>query len=309
MTTKQMDFFSSLFWRSMEFSARLAGARDSFDNVGNRGWWEKNPMLYDWNGVHGAPTLNAGYFDKIDRIFGEGHKLLNNPDWPRGDILERFIPYQEVAGKDVLEIGCGAGLVASHLARNGARLVAVDITANAIGITRERFRLAGLKGALMQMEGESLALKDSSFDFVVSWGVIHHSGDMAAILREIHRVLKPGGRAHIMVYNRRSLRYQVYCRFWLGVIGMRLVNNNIDEIAGSITDGFIARHLTKREFRELASPFSRIDFSFSDESISTFTYLVGKFHKLLKPFPRLMAALERGLARRWGWYMEVNATK
>jgi len=293
----------------MEFNAQLAGARESFDNAGNRGWWEKNPMLYDWNKVHGVPALDSEYFEKIDRIFGEGHRLLNNPGWPEGDILERFIPYREVAGKDVLEIGCGAGLVASHLARNGARLVAVDITANAIGITRERFRQRGLRGAIMQMEGERLALRDSSFDFVVSWGVIHHSGDMAAIIREIHRVLRPGGRAYIMVYNRKSLRYQVYCRFWLGVVRMKLLKKSLEEIAGSITDGFIARHLTKEEFRELAAPFTRIDFSFSDESLSTSAYLAGRFHKLLKPFPGVMAAIERSLARRWGWYMEVKATK
>src|SRR3972149_4518723 len=146
----------------MEFNAQLAGARESFDNAGNRGWWEKNPMLYDWNKVHGVPALDSEYFEKIDRIFGEGHR-----------------------------------------------------------------------GAIMQMEGERLALRDSSFDFVVSWGVIHHSGDMAAIIREIHRVLRPGGRAYIMVYNRKSLRYQVYCRFWLGVVRMKLLKKRLEEVARS----------------------------------------------------------------------------
>jgi len=239
----------------------------------------------------------------IDQIFGEGHSLINNPAWPGGSILEQFLPYVEFAGRDVLEIGCGAGLVSSHIARAGAKLHAVDLTSRAIEMTRKRFELAGLSGDIRQMDAEKLEYPRNSMDFVVSWGVIHHSGNMPAVLERVHRVLRPGGRAYVMVYNRRSLRYQVYCRLWLGVAKMKLPRMSLEQVAGSITDGHIARHLDTEEFRRLAAHFSSMSFTFSDEKTTILKYLIGigapfrSFFWLTRPF-------ERWLAARWGWYLE-----
>ena len=104
----------------------------------------------------------------------------------------------------MLEIGCGAGLVSSHIASSGANFSGVDITKKAIEITRRRFDLMDLKGNILQMDAEKLAFENESFDYVVSWGGIHHSGNMEAIISEVYRVLRPGGRAMLMVYNRNS---------------------------------------------------------------------------------------------------------
>lgn len=291
-----------------EFKAKLIGGTEARENEGNKDWWENNPMTYDWDKSLGEPEFTADYFRAIDEIFGDGHSLVNNPSWPAGGILENFLPYNDFAGKQVLEIGCGAGLVSSHIARAGGDLHAVDLTERAIAMTRGRFELSGLRGDIRQMDAEHLAFEDASMDYVVSWGVIHHSGDMAAIMNEIHRVLRPGGKAYIMVYNRRSLRYQVYCRFWLGVMKLQLLGRSLEEVAGGITDGHIARHLDTGEFAEMAARFSSVDYSFSDEKTTILKYLFG-IGSLFKPLYPLTAPLERWLARRWGWYLEVVMTK
>lgn len=291
-----------------DFNAILPGAKDKFENAGNKTWWENNPMVYDWDRTLGEVAPSKKYYQGIDDIAAEGHRLCGNPNWPNGFFLDHFVPYGEVAGKKVLEIGCGAGLLASHLAKNGAILSAVDLTEAGVQLTRRRFELEGLTGDIRQMDAEKLAFADATFDYVVSWGVIHHSGNMQAILDQIQRVLKPGGKAYLMVYNRSSLRYQVYCRVWLGVARMRLLKASLEKIAGSITDGFIARHLTTTEFRKMAHGFSDAKFSFSDEENTTLAYLVGPLRRLL-PKREWARETERKLAARWGWYLQAVLTK
>ena len=238
-----------------DFNSRLLKGSESTGNNDNKSWWQNNPMTYDWEKNLGELEYNKEYFHSIDNIFGEGHSLLGNPNWPDGKILDHFIPYHEFDRKKVLEIGCGAGLVSSHIASSGALLTAIDITDQAIEMTSRRFEMMGQEAEIQQMDAEKLTFADNSFDYVVSWGVIHHSGNMQAIMDEINRVLKFDGKAFVMVYNKNSLRYQVYSRFWLGIMKLKLISNSLDEIVGSITDGYIARHLTKSEFKDIASDF------------------------------------------------------
>ena len=65
---------------------------------------------------------------------------------------------------------------------------------------------------MVEGDAEALPFADGSFDRVFSNGVLHHTPDMSAALREIHRVLKPSGRVVIIVYNRNSWA------FWLNQI-------------------------------------------------------------------------------------------
>lgn len=290
------------------FAAQNLAPGAEGDSADSRRWWQDNPMTYDWDGDLGEPTTSPEYFRAIDAIFGEGHSLLNNPRWPGGSILENFIPYDEFAGRDVLEVGCGMGLVSSHIARAGANLTAIDLTSRAVAATTTRLEQAGLRGNIREMNAEAMDFASDGFDRVVSWGVIHHSGNMQRVLEEIYRVLRPGGRAYIMVYNRHSLRYQLYCRFWLGVVCGRFLRLSLDQIVGSITDGHIARHLTDEEFKRMAARFSVVAIRHSDEKTTILKYLfgVGTPFKYTHRFTR---PLERWLARRWGWYLEATLSK
>lgn len=128
-----------------------------------------------------------------------------------------FAKFEEGHGKDVLEIGVGMG--ADHLcwAKSGPRsLTGVDLTQRAIDFTGRRIQEAGLASTLTQADAENLPFDDNSFDIVYSWGVLHHSPNTPHTLDEVHRVLRPGGRARIMIYHSRAIiGYVLWVRYAL----------------------------------------------------------------------------------------------
>ncbi len=123
--------------------------------------------------------------------------------------LQSAVGFEKTCGSRVLEIGCGCGSEAERFARAGADYTAVDLTNAAVSITRRRFQLANLEGRFVQGDAESLPFADGSFDLVYSHGVLHHTPDTPRTIREVHRVLCPGGRAVIMLYYRDSFNYHV----------------------------------------------------------------------------------------------------
>lgn len=140
--------------------------------------------------------------------------------------LRPFARFEEARGKDVLEVGVGMGSDHQALAEAGPRsLHGIDLTERALEHTRQRFATFGLRSELATGNAESLAFPDGSFDFVYSWGVIHHSPDTPQAAREILRVLRPGGVARVMIYHRRSpVGWMLWTRYallrgrpWIGL--------------------------------------------------------------------------------------------
>ena len=86
------------------------------------------------------------------------------------------------------------------------------MTNAALSITQRRFQLGGLEGRFIQGDAEDLPFADGSLDLVYSHGVLHHTTNTPRTIREVHRVLAPGGRAVIMLYHRDSFNYQVNLR-------------------------------------------------------------------------------------------------
>ena len=84
-------------------------------------------------------------------------------------------------------------------------------------------------------DAERLPFEDATFDRVSSNGVLHHTPDMPAALREIRRVLKPGGEARIIVYNRSSLHYWVNQVLYQGIILRGLLEER--SMAGVLSRG------------------------------------------------------------------------
>lgn len=117
-----------------------------------------------------------------------------------------FARFGEGAGKDVLEIGVGMGADHVEWARGGpASLTGIDLTERAVDHTRRRLDLYGLHSTVRTADAERLPFDDASFDVVYSWGVLHHSPDTQRAVDEVWRVLRPGGRAAVMVYHRASV--------------------------------------------------------------------------------------------------------
>lgn len=101
-------------------------------------------------------------------------------------------------GQSILDIGCGAGfdvLVAARLAGPRGRVVGIDVTLRMVEKAKEHLSRLGLKQAAFQMgEAEALPFPDKDFDAVISNGVLNLTLDKDKAVKEIFRVLKPGGR-------------------------------------------------------------------------------------------------------------------
>ncbi|MGD9735439.1 MAG: class I SAM-dependent methyltransferase [Solirubrobacterales bacterium] len=97
---------------------------------------------------------------------------------------------QAVAGKDVLDAGCGTGYGSAILAAVAATVTGVDISAEAV---EEADRRLGEKGSVVQGDLRKLPFDDDSFDAVVCWETIEHIEDGSAVLAELRRVLRPDG--------------------------------------------------------------------------------------------------------------------
>ena len=150
----------------------------------NREWWQSNPMTYDWHGERQVLAVHSPeWFESIDRDFLAASTHLSTGAVP----FDRVIPIDRLAGKRVLEIGCGMGLHTQLMAKAGARTVSIDLTDYAVETTRRRLQLSGLEGEVRQMSAESLEFESASFDFVWSWGVIHHTASTSSAVRQIAR--------------------------------------------------------------------------------------------------------------------------
>lgn len=119
------------------------------------------------------------------------------------DVME----FANFADKRVLEVGAGLGTDLAQFAKYGARTTDLDLSAGHLNHAKNNFALRGLDGEFKHGDGESIPFPDDTFDLVYSNGVIHHTPNTLNVVKEINRVLKPGGRAIIMVYAENSLHY------------------------------------------------------------------------------------------------------
>src|SRR5256714_4537907 len=242
----------------------------------------------------------------------------------------------DFAGADglrVLEIGCGMGTDGAQFAQAGAVYTGVDLTDAAIKLARKRFELSGLQGNFQVADAENLKFPDESFDLVYSHGVLHHTPDTARAVREIHRVLKPGGRAIVMLYQRGSYNYRVGIRVLrragAGLLrsesGIKIVHRLTGEPVDSLREhaaslrsangNFSAAQLLNQSTDGAGNPLARV-------------YWRGEARKLFKDFHQvelrayflnkrfiplignlLPRSIESALASRWGWHLWIYATQ
>jgi len=131
--------------------------------------------------------------------------------------LAAFADFASGKDRDVLEIGVGMGCDHAQWASASPRsLHGVDLTERAIQFTADHLELRGLSSQLQSADAECLPFADDSFDLVYSWGVLHHSPDTQRAIREVRRVLRPGGRAKVMIYHTWSITgYMLWLRYAL----------------------------------------------------------------------------------------------
>ena len=233
----------------------------------------------------------------------------------------------------VLEIGCGLGTDGAQFAKAGADYTGVDLTEAAVDLARRRFELFDLPGTFRTADAEKLDFPENTFDVVYSHGVLHHTPNTAGAIKEVYRVLRPGGRAVIMLYHRDSYNYRVnismlrragvrLLRWNAGVKLVHLVTSEPEdalreharrlkaesaylssgEFLSRNTDGAgnpLARVYSRSEAQELFKDFSKVELR---------TYFLNKrwIPLLGMVLPR---SLESQLASKWGWHLWIYATK
>jgi 2-polyprenyl-3-methyl-5-hydroxy-6-metoxy-1,4-benzoquinol methylase len=111
-----------------------------------------------------------------------------------------------LAGRVVLDLGCGMGGLSTALALEGARVRSVDFNRHYCHITRLRGMRYGLDLAPINAAGEALPFPDAHFDVVMCVDVLEHVRDPEALVAEISRCLKPGGLCQITAVNRFAFR-------------------------------------------------------------------------------------------------------
>jgi len=143
--------------------------------------------------------------DVIDKDFFIAHDRIIEKTMPSH---RKIFKYESCTGKRVLEIGCGMGAYARHCAAYAKEFYAIDLSLKSIELTKRRFELYGINNAHVQQgDAENLDFQDNFFDYVYSNGVIHHTPNTNKAACEIYRVLKPGGEAVVMIYNKNSVFY------------------------------------------------------------------------------------------------------
>ena len=284
-----------------------------------RAFWQAHPCGTKFSDAEmGTPE----FFELI-----EAHRYIK--EWH----IPEAADFAGARGLSVLEIGCGLGTDGAQFAKAGAHYTGVDLTEAAIELARKRFEIAGLPGEFRVADAENLDFADESFDRIYSHGVLHHTPDTARAVAEIYRMLKPGGRAMVMLYHRGSYNYRVGIRI-LRRAGARLLKSEVgiriihqmtgepveslrehaglltrnraqvsnDEFLSQSTDGAgnpLARVYSRREARELFKNFREVEL---------------RAHFLNKRFIPLIGRLlprsfESALASRWGWHLWIYATK
>jgi ubiquinone/menaquinone biosynthesis C-methylase UbiE len=207
-------------------------------------------MSYDAEAENPYERGSRDYFRELDaRIFHP--RVFRLATDRKGRPFGHYIDLDALAGKRLLDVGCGSGLATQVLARAGADVTAVDLTNWAVETTKLRLAAFGLEGEVLQADAEELPFEDESFDVVFSWGVIMMSTDMARALRELIRVLRPGGQLILMLYNRHSLFYPIYKLMARFLPLFRRFGFQFEGARAGETKGLIVRHLTREEARRL----------------------------------------------------------
>jgi len=219
------------------------------------------------------------------------------------------LDYAGADGLDVLDVGCGQGIDVIEYARAGARVTGVDLTPRHVELARSHVEALGLDADIREADAEQLPFPDGSFDRVSSNGVLHHTPNMETALREIRRVLRPGGEARVLVYNRRSFHYWLFQVLWQGIRHGQLLEERSME--GVLSRGVERSSIGARPLVRVYSPGQVVRLmggaGFVDVSTS-----VGVFHPTDTPVTaflanrtRLLDSPERveRLGRVGGWYV------
>jgi len=208
--------------------------------------------------------------------------------------LPGLIDFATHRGKRVLEVGCGVGIDLVRFARAGARVTGVDLSPAAIGLARLNLAQCNVHADLRIMNGEALGFGSAEYDLIYAHGVLPYTPDVAKMVGELHRVLRPGGEAILMVYNRHS---------WLNALS-RLAHVKLEHADAPVMN----RH-SIAEFRRLLQPFARVRIVAERFPVATRLHHGLKARLYNAMFVKAFNRLPKALTRPLGWHLVAFAVK
>ncbi|UCD57613.1 MAG: class I SAM-dependent methyltransferase [Candidatus Hydrogenedentota bacterium] len=229
-------------------------------------FWDSNPL---WSGEsqHEAGT----------KEFFEEHRRVKIDDVFAGELDERLFPKCSPSGR-LLDLGCGPGFwLVEAASRDHKNIAAADLTENGLLLARRRCDLYGVKAFFSQQNAEELGFRDSTFSHVNCDGVIHHTPDTDACIREMARVLEDEGTAVISVYYRNIVLRAWPVLGWAGRLlskmGAKLSGRGREKIfevkdAEEMVrlydgkDNPIGKCYTQKDFVKMLSPYFHVEETF-----------------------------------------------
>lgn len=247
-------------------------------------YWETR--VHDW-GIAKSPAGSPEFFAELE---GYRFRKLRYLD----DLLRWLVePYDE---PKILDVGCGVGTELARMAHwsSGACLHGIDLTENALGLARDNLLARQLPSELSTMNGEQLQYEDGSFDAVFCHSTLQFTPQPERMVEEIHRVLKPGGRAVLMAVNRHS---------WLNLVRL-LTGMGVD-----FEDAPLYHQHSLSEFSDMVDRFPGAQvyadrFPVHSEALGGLKGLV--FNRLFVP---LFSLLPRALVRPLGHHLIARCEK
>ena len=239
-----------------------------------RDYWNRH--IHDLE-ITRHPVGSRGFFDDLDQYHFE--KLHHLP---------RLVPFDEYAGRRVLEVGCGAGVDLARFARGGALVTGVDIASSAIDLARANFDQQALHGDFHVADGEQLPFPDEAFDLVYAHGVVQYTAHPERLIAECRRVLQPNGLAIFQVYNRVS---------WLNALS-KLMKVGLEH-----EDAPVLLKFSIGELRRLLTGFREV--RIVPERFPVQSRLHGGWKGAVYNglFVATFNAFPRSLVRRFGWHL------
>jgi ubiquinone/menaquinone biosynthesis C-methylase UbiE len=227
----------------------------------------------------------TGHNVTLHRAFSSPEASLADFHWRNAQYF-RYIDLMPVAGADgltVLDFGCGPGydLVGFASQSRPQRLIGIDVSQSSLAEAKSRLELHGAKPELHHHDvlRAPLPLPNASVDLVHSSGVLHHMPTIEPALKELRRILKPGGRAQFMVYHTDSLWLHLYVAYERQL--MRRIDRNLNllEAFQKSTDGPdcpISRCYTQHAFVKLVSAYG---FEFERFGVAVSAWEMSLLHK------------------------------
>lgn len=261
---------------------------------------EKKEAIKQWThdpcGAIYAETYEEGSREFFEAALKYRHEIY--APW-----LKKLIEELDVEEKTLLEIGCGMGLDLLCFAQKGAEVIGLDLTPKHIELARKLFEIYELPAQLLIGDAESLNFKSNSVDVVYSFGVLHHTPHINKAISEIHRVLKPGGKAVVGLYHKNSWHYWVNLICIHGLLNRKLLRMSVSELLSSSVE------FSRSDARPLVRVYSKTDCKhmfkdFASVSIKKYHWQREQIHiAQVRPF------LPSFLPSFLGWFIVVYGKK